>query len=49
MLIGRLSTIVSGANIENGSIIGANAYVKSIVEENGIYVGAPLKKIGYRN
>jgi len=49
VLIGRLSTIVSGANIENGSIIGANAYVKSIVEENGIYVGAPLKKIGYRN
>lgn len=49
VLIGRVSTIVSGTNIENGAIIGANAYVKSIAEENGVYVGAPLKRIGYRN
>ena len=49
VLVGRLATIISGSNIKDGTIIGSSAYVKISTEENGIYVGTPLKNIGFRS
>tara|TARA_B100000768_G_C11239043_1_gene358622 strand:+ start:560 stop:1195 length:636 start_codon:yes stop_codon:yes gene_type:complete len=49
VLVGRLATITSGCNIKDGTIIGSSAYVKISTEENGIYVGTPLKNIGFRS
>jgi acetyltransferase-like isoleucine patch superfamily enzyme len=46
--IGANSTILDGAEIENGVVVGANSIVSGKLEAYCIYVGNPLKKIGKR-
>jgi acetyltransferase-like isoleucine patch superfamily enzyme len=46
--IGANVTILDGAYIRNGAVIGANSLVSGEVEEFSINVGTPLKCIGYR-
>lgn len=47
--IGRGVTVLSGSNIENGCVIGANSVVRGVVKAGGIYGGIPIKKIRDRN
>lgn len=49
--IGAGCIVLMGANIAKGAFIGANSLVtkKSVIEENGIYAGNPLKFIAKRN
>ena len=42
-------TVVAGAKIGNGAIVGANAVVTKDLEEYSINVGIPAKKIGSRS
>lgn len=46
--IGANVTVLKGSIIENCAIVGAKALVKGNLEENGIYVGVPAKKIKSR-
>lgn len=46
--IGAKVTILSGVIIESGCVIGANSVVTKNTEKNGVYVGAPVKKIKIR-
>lgn len=47
--IGKNSMILLDTHLKRGCVIGANTLVKNkIIEEYGIYVGAPLKKIKTR-
>ena len=46
--IGAKATILAGVTIKSGCVIGANSVVTHDTEENGIYVGAPARKIKSR-
>ncbi len=46
--IGAKATILSGITVKSGCVIGANSVVTHDTEENGVYVGAPAKKIKSR-
>jgi acetyltransferase-like isoleucine patch superfamily enzyme len=46
--IGAKATILSGVTVKSGCIIGANSVVTHDTEENGVYVGAPARKIKSR-
>ncbi len=46
--LGANVTILDGAIINKGCIIGANSLVKSTLSANGIYAGNPLTFIKYR-
>ncbi len=46
--IGANCSIIKGAQIGNGAVIGAKALVNSVIEENGIAVGVPAKVVKYR-
>lgn len=39
------ATILGGSQVGNNVIIGANAVVSGIVEDNSVYAGNPAKKI----
>lgn len=41
--IGANATVIKGAHIENGAVIGAKSLVNSTIEENGIAFGIPAK------
>lgn len=43
--VGEHCSILSGAHIGNGCIIGANSVVNSIIPENSIAVGTPAKVV----
>jgi virginiamycin A acetyltransferase len=47
--IGANVTVLDGAIIKKGCVIGANSLVQGELDEYGIYVGSPVKKIGSRN
>lgn len=46
--IGANVTVIKGAKIHDGAIIGAKSLVNSEIDENSIVVGIPAKKIGLR-
>jgi virginiamycin A acetyltransferase len=46
--IGAGVTILDGAFIRKGAVIGAGSLVNSEIEEYSINVGNPIRKIGYR-
>ena len=46
--LGANVTVLDGAIIKKGCVIGANSLVHGELEEYGIYVGSPVKKIGSR-
>ena len=46
--IGANSVILAGSVIEDGVVIGASSLVRGRLEENTVYAGNPLKKIGAR-
>ena len=46
--IGRNCLIAPGAKIGNGVVVGANSIVKGVLEDNGVYAGNPIRKIGNR-
>ena len=46
--IGRNCLIAAGAKIGNGVVVGANSIVKGVLEDNGVYAGNPIRKIGNR-
>lgn len=46
--IGDRVTILGGAQIEDGVVIGANSLVKDKLKAYGIYAGVPAKLIKYR-
>ncbi|HEY1039547.1 MAG TPA: acyltransferase [Bacteroidia bacterium] len=46
--IGANVTILDGAVIKRGAVIGANSLVKGIIEEYSVNVGSPAKCIGHR-
>lgn len=46
--IGANSVIVSGVNISNGAIIGANSFVNKDIPAYSIAIGSPAKIIKYR-
>ena len=47
--IGAGAKILKGSTLKSHSVIGANAVVKGIIEENAIAVGVPAHIIKYRN
>ncbi len=47
--IGANAVILDGSILNNYTIIGANAVVKTETVEKGIYVGNPLKLLKYRD
>lgn len=46
--IGAKATILAGVTVKSGCVIGANSVVTHDTEENGVYVGAPARKIKSR-
>lgn len=46
--LGANVTVLDGAIIKRGCVIGANSLVQTELEEYGIYVGSPARKIGSR-
>ena len=46
--LGATVTILDGAVIKKGAVIGANALVTGTIEEYSINVGSPTKCVGYR-
>ena len=46
--IGRNCLIAPGAKIGNGVVVGANSLVKGVLEDNGVFVGNPIRKIADR-
>jgi acetyltransferase-like isoleucine patch superfamily enzyme len=46
--IGANSTLLDGACIGTGAVVGAGSVVKGTIEPGAIYAGAPAKKIGHR-
>ena len=46
--IGANCTILEGAYIRKGAVIGAGSLIKGQLEEYGIYSGTPLKCFGHR-
>ncbi len=46
--IGADVTVIKGAYIKNGAVIGAKSLVNGTIEENGIAVGVPAKIREYR-
>ncbi len=46
--IGRGATIISGAHIGRGSVIGAGAVVKDVIPEYSIVLGNPAKVVSNR-
>jgi len=46
--IGANCTIHEGVHIKRGAVITAGSIIKGVLEEYGIYAGAPLKCLGYR-
>jgi len=47
--IGASVTILDGAHIKRGAVIGANSLVRGIIEEFTINVGSPTKVVGKRS
>jgi acetyltransferase-like isoleucine patch superfamily enzyme len=47
--LGANVTLLDGAHIKKGCVIGAGSVVKEVTEEYGIYTGNPLKLIAYRD
>lgn len=47
--IGMQCSILKGANIGNGAVIGAQSLVNKEVPENAIVVGTPFKIVKYKN
>lgn len=47
--IGAGVTILDGAYIHKGAVIGAGALVNGIIEEYSVNIGSPCRIIGYRN
>lgn len=46
--IGRGVTVLPGANIADGCVIGANSVVRGTTEANSIYAGIPIQKLRIR-
>lgn len=46
--IGAGAVILDGAYIRRGAVVGALSLVRSELEEYGIYVGCPVRLLGYR-
>lgn len=46
--IGYGAMIMSGVNVANGCVIGANAVVTEDTEPYSVYVGVPARKINER-
>lgn len=46
--IGAKVTILSGVTIGSGCVIGANSVVNKNTESNGVYVGAPARRVKSR-
>ncbi len=46
--IGAGTVVMPGVTIGEGALVGANAFVNKDLDPWGIYVGAPVKKIGDR-
>lgn len=46
--IGANSVIMPGVHIGRGALVGSNTFVNKDLEEWGIYVGSPCKRIGTR-
>lgn len=46
--LGASSVVLDGARIRRGAVIGAGAVVRGELDEYGIYVGNPVRKIGER-
>ena len=46
--IGCGTTVLAGALIADGCVIGANSVVRGVTEPNAIYAGSPIQKIGHR-
>lgn len=46
--IGTQSVILSGANISNGAVIGANSVVNSYIPPYAVAVGSPAKVVKFR-
>ena len=46
--IGALTSVLDGATLGNGCVIGASSLVRGELEEFGVYVGNPLRKIASR-
>lgn len=46
--IGAQCSILKGANIENGAVVGAQSLVNTDIPENAIVVGTPCRVIKYR-
>jgi virginiamycin A acetyltransferase len=46
--IGALTAILDGSDIGNGCVVGASSLVRGVLEENSIYAGNPIRKIGTR-
>ncbi len=46
--LGRGVTLLRGATVRTGCVVGANALVNSELEPYGVYVGAPAKRIAER-
>lgn len=47
--IGTGAKILAGSKIGDGCVIGANAVVKGVLDDYGVYAGIPAKKIRSRN
>jgi virginiamycin A acetyltransferase len=46
--LGANVTVLDGAHIMKGCVVGANSLVKGKLDQYGIYAGVPAKKIGER-
>ncbi len=46
--LGVGAIICDGSHLKKNAIVGAGCVVKGIIDENGIYIGNPAKKIGDR-
>lgn len=46
--IGSQSSIIMGAKINNGCVVGANSLINKELVEYGVYVGSPAKLLKFR-
>jgi acetyltransferase-like isoleucine patch superfamily enzyme len=46
--IGANTTVLDGAVISNGVVVGANSLIRGTLKEYCVYAGNPLKRIGER-
>ena len=46
--IGSLTSVLDGSTLGNGCVVGASSLVRGNLDEFGVYVGNPLRKITSR-